>query len=96
MKDKKTERPPNTNFPVFNSTEDVPVHTSVSHLFHVHKQKYIHSSHFGTVFFFFFVHKNYKKLQKAPLNRPVVTLAVGSFLTQSRSPPQNSYLIYLF
>lgn len=108
MKDKKKKQTKNqkektqkatkhTNFPVFTSTEDVPVHTSVSLLFHVHKQKYIHSSHFGTVFFFFFfVHKNYKKLQKAPLNRPVVTLAVGSSLTQSWSPPQNSYLIYLF
>lgn len=51
-----------TNFPVFSSTEEVPVHTSVSLLFHVHKQKYIHSSHFGTVFFFFCT----QKLQKAP------------------------------
>lgn len=65
-----------TTFPNFTSTEDVPVYTSAS-LCHVHKQKYIHSSHFGTVFSFFFLHKNYKKLQKAPLNRPVVTLAVG-------------------
>lgn len=77
IKDKKmkikinvdTERPPTLTFPAFTSTEDVlTVHTSVSLLFfflHVHKQKYIHSSHFGTVFFlpFFFVHK---KITKAP------------------------------
>lgn len=76
-------RPPVTlTFPVFSSTEDVPVSTSVS--LHVHKQKYIHSSHFGTFFFFFFVHKNYKKLQKAPLNRPVVTLAA----VQLANPPE--------
>lgn len=80
-------RPPVTlTFPVFSSTEDVPVSTSVS--LHVHKQKYIHSSHFGTFFFFFFVHKNYKKLQKAPLNRPVVTLAA----VQLANPPRAGHL----
>lgn len=86
-----------TNFPVFSSTEDVPVHTSVSLLFHVHKQKYIHSSHFGTVFFLFFCTQ---KLQKAP--KSTIESACGdpgcaaSSLTQRWSPPQNSYLIYLF
>lgn len=100
MRDKNKEdrkATKHTNFPVFNSTEDVPVHTSVSNLFFM----YINKNTFIQVileqfFFSFFVHKNYKKLQKAPLNRPVATLSVGSSLTQSRSPPQNSYLIYLF
>lgn len=75
MKDKKKKQTKNqkektqkatkhTNFPVFTSTEDVPVHTSVSLLFHVHKQKYIHSSHFGTVFFFFFLYTKITKSSK--------------------------------
>lgn len=67
MKDKTTKIKTNTEghhklFPTSPATEDVPVHTSAS-LCHVHKQKYIHSSHFGTVFSVSFIHK---KLQKAP------------------------------
>lgn len=61
------------SFPAQKTSLFTPVYRFI---FHVHKQKYIHSSHFGTVFFSFFLYtKNYKKLQKAPLNRPVVTLA---------------------
>ena len=53
---------------------------SLLHLFLMYindkKKKYIHSSHFGTVLFFFLT-QNYKNLQKAPLNRPVVTGSAG-------------------
>lgn len=73
-KKKRTQKAAKHNVPIVSSTL-VPSHASV---FHVHKQKYIHSSHFGT----FFVHE---KLQKAPLNRPVMTLAAVSSLTRRRS-----------
>lgn len=33
-------------------------------IFHVHKQKYIHSSHFGTVFFSFFCTQKITKSSK--------------------------------
>lgn len=99
MKDKRKghRRPPNTlTFPSFPAQK-----TSLFTLLYRFFFMYINKNTFIQVileqfFSFFFVHKNYKKLQKAPLNRPVVTLAVGSSLTQRWSPPQNSYLIYLF
>lgn len=57
----------------------------------VHQRKYIHSSHFGTVFFSLFLYtKNYKNLQKAPLNRPVVTGNVGVNPTPVTSTKQLS------
>lgn len=96
---KKDRRPPDTpaHVPVFSSAGDVPARSSVSLLSPWTSTK-IHSfkSFWNSFFLLFFVHKNYKKLQKAPLNRPAVTVAVGSLLTTSRSPPQNSSLIYLF
>lgn len=57
--------------------------TSVSRSHHVHQQRKIHSfkSFWNSFFLFFLLHKITKELQKAPLNRPVVTGAAGGFNT---------------
>lgn len=70
------------------STEDVPVHTP--------QRKYIHSSHFGTVFFLLFfsytqkITKISKKHHWIGLWRPETRAR-----TRRRSPPQNNYLVFL-
>lgn len=82
MKDDKQKRPPLALPP---STEDVPVRTP-----HINKNTFIQVI-LEQVFFssFFYTQKNYKNLQKAPLNRPVAT---GN---RSGRLHENNYLVYL-